>query len=144
MGEVDPALRNRSKFRRRRGQLAIEHSVFQSRVTADHDQRDRQPLEPARQKLGRCPLTLQAIAAAVDAERQPGRRPAREVDRCGPTPTGPAALAANGQVDGSLGTDNRRDKAVGGSENSREYIELVAVGLGIEMEGNAVTAVVDG
>ena len=54
-----------------------------------------QPLELALQELRRRPLALQPVAAAVDAERQPRGRPARQVERRRPAPARPAALAAD-------------------------------------------------
>ena len=43
-----------------------------------------------------------AVAAAVDAERQPRRRPAREVERGRAAPARPAAVAADRQIDRAL------------------------------------------
>ena len=58
---------------------AIEQTVLEGSLAADHDQRDGQSLELAGHELGRRRLTLQAVAAAVDAECKPSGRPMRSM-----------------------------------------------------------------
>ncbi len=87
-------------------------------------------------------MALQPVAAAVDAEREPRGRAPREVERRFAPPAGPAAVTGDREIDRPFRADQRRDHPVRRRDHPGADIEPVAVGLGIEAQGDPVPAIV--
>ena len=125
-------------------QLPIEDPVLERRVAADVDHRRRQPLELAGEELRRRPFALEPVAALVDAEREPRGRPAREVEQRLPAPVR-SSCPCRRSTGSSLGCVPiiAGTSPLAGAITRANEVELVAVGLGVEVEGDPVAAVVD-
>src|SRR5262249_12233302 len=128
-------------FSGRSGQLAVQDPSLQRCLALDRDEGNCEALKLARQEHRGRPASLEPIETLVHPKRETRGRAARKIERRAPAPPCPATLAGKREIDGAFDPEHRWKESMGGGDDAGAKVELVPVGLGVEMKADLVAAV---
>jgi hypothetical protein len=143
-GEVDCAFCLELQRGRAERQAAVELAVGEGGLGGDQDDGRGEPRLLAGPERRRGGPAGEAETALVGGELQLGGAAAGDVEKRGSGPGAPAAVAFDGEADRALGAEHRACDASGGGGKADVEVEMVAVGLGVEVQAELVAAALDG